>query len=323
MKHFRSSKFLLSLLVVGVIVCSCRGESEKEIVVQAHRGGAALFPENTIPAMVHAVTIGTKTLELDLQVTRDSQIVVSHDAYLNSLKALFPDGERITKRQEDSLLIFTMDYDSLRKFDVGSLPNPVYPRRKNLKSTVPLLTNLIDCIEAYTLSSGRSPVCYNIEIKSSKENDGIRTPDYKTYCDLSMKVLLEKNLKDRLCIQSFDPRSLNYIHRKYPEITLSYLVEDNRRTVSEFLKDLDFVPQVISPLYSIVSHSFVADAHDYQMKVIPWTVDAKEDVLRMAAFGVDEIITNEPDSVQSWLDAVSRNHINKKAVQFYENLMGY
>lgn len=322
MKKGSRLQLLVSLFAFGVIQSSCISGDEKEIVVQAHRGGSALYPENTVPAMIHAAGIGIRTLELDLQVTKDSQVVVSHDAFLNSAKALFPGGERISKEQEDSLLIFRMDYDSLCKFDVGSLANPVYPRRKNLRCVIPTLTDLIDCVETYVYSKGIAPVSYNIEIKSSPENDGRRTPDYKTYCDLSMKVLLEKNLTDRLCIQSFDARSLNYIHHAYPQIQLSYLVEESGRSVSGYLEELGFVPEVISPLHSIVTQEFVTDAHERNLKVIPWTVDTEEEVLRLKALGVDEIITNEPDSVQLWLYKAGRKGKHEQGVSEIDKLVG-
>ena len=316
-------QFLLTAISLGMLPCSCVHKVEKEIVVQAHRGGAALYPENSIPAMINAVKMGMRTLELDLQITRDSQVVVSHDSYMNSMKVLFPNGKRIPEDIERSLKIFSLDYDSISKFDIGSLENPLYPRRKNLKCAVPKLTNLIDCIEAYTYSNGYAPVNYNIEIKSAAYKDGISTPYYQTFCDLSMQVLLEKNLKERLCIQSFDSRSLNYIHRKYPHIQLSYLVESREYSVKDFLKQLEFVPQIISPDFHIVDKKFVSDAHDFAMKVIPWTVDDKDEVLRLKRIGVDEIITNQPDSVQSWLEKDNINIEYKKAVSFFETLMGF
>lgn len=323
MKKVFKFQFIHIAVLFSIFLCSCTSEIEKEIVVQAHRGGAALYPENTIPAMINAVKIGTKILELDLQLTKDSQVVVSHDSYLNSTKALFPNGDRIPKELESSLQIFSMDYDSLCLYDVGSLENPLYPDRKNLKCTVPTLANLIDCVEVYTYSRDKDPVNYNIEIKSIVNKNDKTIPDYETFCDLSMQVLQKKNIKGRYCIQSFDTRSLNYIHQKYPCVQLSFLVEDRGLRVKDFLKRLDFVPPIISPDHNIVDKDFVSDAHDYKMKVIPWTVDSKVEVMRLKAIGVDGIITNQPDSVQIWLTKDSGKTRYAKAVSFFENRMGY
>ena len=134
-------------------------------IVHAHRGGAAIYPENTIPAMLHAVEIGVPMLELDLHVTRDSQVVVSHDAYMNPIKALKPNGEEIPIDSARMYSIYSMTYYSLKRYDVGSRPNPAFPNRKNLKCSVPLVSDLIDSVEHYTQSKGLCHVGYNIEIK--------------------------------------------------------------------------------------------------------------------------------------------------------------
>lgn len=321
MKKVHRLRLMPLLFVLSFIQTSCIYEEDNAIEVQAHRGGAALYPENTITAMVNAVKMGVRTLELDLQITKDSQVVVSHDAYLNSTKALFPVGTRVLKHQEDSLLIFHLDYDSLSRFDVGTLADPRYPRRTNISCAVPSLSELIDSVETFTRRRGIPPVNYNIEIKSSCDDEGKRVPDYQTFCDLSMQVLAAKHLGGRWCVESFDARTLNYLHRVYPKVKLSYLVEEKGCRVSDFLRELDFVPEMISPLHSIVDRKFVTDAHELQMKVIPWTVDKKNQVLRLNDLGVDGIITNEPDSVQTWLYEANRNLIFKKVIRRLKKCM--
>ena len=270
-------------------------------IVHAHRGGAALYPENTIPAMLHAVEIGVPMLELDLHVTRDSQVVVSHDAYMNSIKALKPNGDDIPVDSARMYSIYSMTYDSLKRYDVGSRPNPAFPNRKNLKCSVPLVSDLIDRVERCTHIKGLRPVGYNIEIKSWPDKDGIYSPDYRTFADLCMKVLLSKNLGDRLLLQCFDPRTLNYVHEKYPNVRLSYLVEDMTVDFEELMKRINFVPQVISPNHAMVDSAFMEKSRKLGMEVAPWTVDEKDEIMRLRTLGVDAIITNQPDCVMNWL----------------------
>lgn len=270
-------------------------------IVHAHRGGAALYPENTIPAMLHAVEIGVPMLELDLHVTRDSQVVVSHDAYMNPIKALKPNGEEIPIDSARMYSIYSMTYDSLKRYDVGSRPNPAFPNRKNLKCSVPLVSDLIDSVEHSTQSKGLCPVGYNIEIKSWPDKDGIYSPDYRTFADLCMRVLLSKNLGDRLLLQCFDPRTLNYVHEKYPNVRLSYLVEDMTVDFEELMKRINFVPQVISPNHAMVDSAFMDKSRKLGMEVAPWTVDDKDEIMRLRTLGVDAIITNQPDCVMNWL----------------------
>lgn len=291
-----------SLLATGIVSGGCHAPlKEKLPVVHAHRGGAALYPENTVLAMTHAVAIGVPVMELDLHVTGDSQVVVSHDAYMNSIKALTPEGESIPADKDKEYRIYSMAYDSLRRYDVGSRPNPAYPRRKNVKCCVPLVTDLIDAVELLTKSNGITPVSYNIEIKSDPSKDGIYSPDYRTFTDLCMKVLLSKKLGDRLLVQCFDVRTLNHLHEKYPDVRLSYLVEDKNATFEELMARLDFVPQVYSPESDMLTEEIAGKVCAKGMELAPWTVDDKPETERLKKLGVDAIITNQPDSVMRWL----------------------
>ncbi len=284
----------------AALVAGCGNEGEKLPLVHAHRGGAALYPENTIEAMVNAVRIGVPVMELDLQVTKDSCVVVSHDAYLNAAKALTPEGKEIPAGKDKEYRIYDMDYDSLRLYDVGSKPNSDYPERVNMKCHVPLLSDLIDNVETAAWASGDT-VCYNIEIKSDPAKDGVFSPDYRTYADLCMQVMLSKNLGNRLLVQCFDPRTLNYLHERYPSVRLSYLVEDSVATFDEMMSRLDFTPQVFSPESRLLTEDMMRAAWEKGMEVAPWTVDDREEVERLKRLGVDAIITNCPDRVMEWL----------------------
>lgn len=183
------------LPAAGTVLDGCRAPvKEKLPAVHAHRGGAALYPGNTVLAMAHAAATGVPMMELDLHVTKDGMVVVSHDAFLNHVKALTPEGEPIPADKERDYKIYAMTYDSLRRYDVGNLPNPAYPGRKNVKCRVPLVADLIDSVELLTKSNGIAPVSYHIEIKSDPLKDGIYSPDYRTFADLCMKALLSKKL---------------------------------------------------------------------------------------------------------------------------------
>lgn len=297
----KSKLWMASYLIVLLLANGCQNQVKKSPIVHAHRGGAALYPENTIPAMKNAVALGVPVLEFDLHITKDSFVVVSHDAFLNSQKALMINGDTIPTLQEKEYKIYSMTYDSLSRYDVGSHPNPLYPKRKNMKCSIPLLTDLIDSIETYTKNKTITPISYNIEIKSDPQKDNIYSPDYKTFVNLCMNVLLKKNLGDRLLVQCFDVRSLNYLHEKYPMIRLSYLVEDKKASFEELMSRLNFTPQVYSPESDMLNKEIIDKAHAKGMEIAPWTVDDKEEVKRLKDLGVDAIITNQPDKVMNWL----------------------
>ena len=300
-KFFITSCAILYSCFIFLAQTASVNQNKYKTQIQAHRGGAAIYPENTIPAMIHAASIGIPVLELDLQISKDGEVIVSHDAFFNHTKALTPSHDTIPAQQETQYSYYTMTYDSIRKYDVGSLKNEQFPKRKNISAIVPRVSDLIDCVETYTQEKNLPPVSYNIEIKSSPEKDNIFTPDYQTYADICIQTLLKKKLKNRLLIQCFDPRTLNYIHQKYPQIQLSYLVEDYDRTFEEQMALLNFTPQVYSPEYHMVTNDLVRKVKKNGMKIIPWTVDTKEEVLRLSDLKVDAIISNKPDSLKIWL----------------------
>ncbi len=267
------------------------------IDVQAHRGGAGLMPENTIEAMKHALDMGVNTLELDLQVSEDGQVVVSHDPYFHHRYAIRPDGSYVQK-DDPKEYIYQMPYSEVAKYDVGSRPSEVWPEKACIKTVKPLAEDLIDFVENYTKEKGYSPVRYNIEIKSKKgKGEGEIMPTYDAFATICCKFLISKHLDERLVVQSFDPRALNYIHEKYPELILSYLVDAKAPSFEEYMAMLKFTPQWLSPHHSITDEALVEKCREKGMKLVPWTVDKPEDIERIINLGVEAIISNYPDRV--------------------------
>ena len=148
---------------------------------------------------------------------------------------------------------------------------------------------------------------YNIEIKADPDwNGGIEGQDWPVYnemVDICLDVILPFNLGDRLIIQTFDERAMAYMNEKYPDLHLSYLVgggevhwlENKEMDFDTILGNIGFVPEWFSPASVFVTKSCVDEAHRRGMKVVTWTVDTKEEMLRMIDAGVDAIISNYPD----------------------------
>ena len=262
--------------------------------LQAHRGGAGLMPENTVSAMRNAIDLNVNTLEFDLQLSSDGKVVVSHDNYFHPRYSTRPDGT-VVRKSDPKEYLYTMPYDSIARYDVGLKPVARWPEQKKIAERKPLAGDLIDFAEAYSREKGHSAPRYNIEIKSTEgEGEGVLWPGYEEFCDKCIPLLLSKNLGDRLVVQSFDVRALNYIHEKYPEVQLSYLT-DTEPDVVELMKLLRFKPRWWSPHYSVVTHANVAWCHAMGIKVVPWTVDDPAEIHRMAECRVDAVISNYPD----------------------------
>ncbi len=273
---------------------------QNKLDIHAHRGGAGLYPENSVVAMLNSVAMGVRVLELDVHVTADNVVVVSHDPYFTPKKALAPGGVRIDQGTKMQHAIYQMRYEDVRKYDVGLIPQKNFPTRQNVGVSVPLLSQVIDEVEKYTKKFNLPPVYYNIEIKSAPIKDNRLAPRFDRFSELCMQVIQDKGIKNRTIIQSFDVRTLEYMHKFYPEVVLSYLVNKSGRFEKD-LNKLSFVPEIYSPHYKKVSQKMVDKAHRWGMKVIPWTVNKRSNLTYMLQVGVDAIITDYPNRMQKWL----------------------
>lgn len=263
---------------------------------QGHRGSRGLMPENTIPAMHKAIDLGVTTLEMDVVISKDKKVVVSHDPYFNSDITTTPDGKTLSKSEASKLLLYSMNYNEIKKYDVGLKPHPTFPRQQKIAVQKPLLSELIQSTEAYATQKGLKPLWYNIETKSKAGTDGINHPAPAEFVDLLVEILKKEDIENRTVIQSFDMRTLQVVHAKYPSIKTSLLMENNdKRTLDEQLKDLGYVPEIYSPHFALVTAALVKACHEKNMKIIPWTINTKADIERIKAMGVDGIITDYPD----------------------------
>jgi glycerophosphoryl diester phosphodiesterase len=259
---------------------------------EGHRGIRGLLPENTIPSMCRAIDYNVNTVELDVVISGDKQVVVSHDVFFHHDISSDPQGKFITAKESQNHLLYKMDYDSIKKYDVGLKPHKDFPKQQKIAAFKPLLTDLIDATDAYAKSVGK-PIIYNIEIKANPEWDNVKQPAIEETIDLLMQVVSQKKLEARSYLQSFDFRAMQVIHRKYPHMTTAILIGGNeKRSLDEQLKALGYVPEMYSPAFGKVTPELVKACHKKGMKIIPWTVNTLEDMKRLKAMGVDGIITD-------------------------------
>lgn len=289
-----------SLAIIAFIAISCSPLKKSAINktptfdFEAHRGGRGSMPENTIAAMKNAIDLSVTTLEMDVVISKDGKVVVSHDPFFSDVITTTPKGKYLTKQEAPEYLIYQMTYNSVRKFDVGLRPHPDFPRQKKIAAYKPLLSQLIDSVETHAKSKGHN-IRYNIEVKSNEKFDGIRHPEPQAFTELLMQVLKDKKTLDRTTIQSFDTRPLQYLHKTYPAVTLSYLVEKASGTFQQQLDKLGFVPDIYSPQYALLTKEILHQCHAKKMKVVPWTVNTIKEMDTLIEMGVDGIISDYPD----------------------------
>ena len=263
---------------------------------QGHRGSRGLMPENTFPAMKTALDLGVTTLEMDIVFTKDKQAVLSHEPFFNHEITTKPDGSYVTEAEEKSLNIYKMTYDEVKKYDVGMKPNPRFPKQQKIKVYKPLLSDLLDSVQQYMMTGKRPMPFFNIETKTSPSTDNTYHPAPAEFVDELMKVIRAKQIEDRVIIQSFDFRTLQYLHRKYPLIKTAMLIEDfDERGLKDQLKALGFTPTIYSPEHKLVTEKLVEKCHEQNIKVIPWTVNDKARIEELKKMGVDGVISDYPD----------------------------
>ncbi|MBS1660564.1 MAG: glycerophosphodiester phosphodiesterase [Bacteroidetes bacterium] len=284
-------KLFITVLFAAVAVSAV---AQTKVDVQAHRGGRGLMPENTIPAMLHAIDLGVRTLEMDCVISADGKVVVSHDLYMASEFMLKPDGTEIAKSEEKGLLLYKMSYDSIRKYPEGVKTHPGFSSQVKVRTYKPLLADLIDSVEAYVKLHHLKPVYYNIETKCEPQYDDVAHPKPEPFVGLLMGVIKSKGIMPRVTIQSFDFRTLRVVHRDYPSLPTA-LLTGNKAGFEKNVAELGFIPAIYSPSFNLVDADLVRVAHDRKVAVLPWTVNEDKDIRAMAALGVDGVISDYPD----------------------------
>jgi glycerophosphoryl diester phosphodiesterase len=254
------------------------------------------MPENTWPAMKKALDLGVTTLEMDVVFTKNKEAVLSHDQWFSHEITTKPDGTYIGEREERKFNIYWMSYEEVKGFDVGMKPHPRFPEQEKMKVVKPLLKDIIDSVKEYMKTSARAFPYFNIETKCTPMGDKVFHPEPSEFVDLLMAVINEKQIEEHVIIQSFDFRTLRYLHEKYPEMKTSMLIEDfDKRGLDEQLKDLAFVPSIYSPAFELVNDKLVKKCHQQNIKVIPWTVNDKETIDKLKKMGVDGQISDFPN----------------------------
>ncbi len=260
--------------------------------IQGHRGARGLAPENSISGFILAAELGVTTLELDLVVSKDKRLVVSHEPFFSPHFCFDSAGNEIP---EDSIInIYQLTYDQIKRYDCGSKRNDRFPNQELMTTNKPLLNHVIDSVEAYVLSKGLSPIRYNIELKTTKPTDSIFHPSPAEFSNLVYEFLRKRDILENVTIQSFDFRTIQYFHRKYPKVRLALLIE-NELPWNKNIDSLGFIPEIYSCYYQLLSQKSIKEIQEAGMEVIPWTVNQTKDMHQLVGWGVDGIITDYPN----------------------------
>ena len=286
-------KIANKLYFILIILFSCGKDNQFDI--QGHRGVRGLMPENSIQGFIKSIDIGVNTIELDVVISGDLKVVVSHEPWISSIICLDSLGLKISN-DFNKLNIYKINYDQIKKYDCGSLINPNFLLQEKIFTKKPLLKEVIYEVEKYVKKNNLSKLNYNIEIKSHKEGDDIFHPQVEKFSDLVYSETIKLLPIERFNIQSFDFRVLKYFNKKYPEIKLSVLV-DNNYNPKKNLNDLGFIPYIFSPNFRKLNILDIQYMKSKKIKIIPWTVNSYNDIEEVLKLNVDGIISDYPQRV--------------------------
>jgi len=290
------------------------------IQVHGHRGARAIRPENTIPAFEYAIAAGVDALELDMAVTRDNVIVVSHDPILHP---------PVCSGSQPAAVIHQLTLAQVKQWDCGAIQNPDFRTQQTVPGTrMPTLD------EVFQLAP-KGKFKFNIETKIFPEQttrtqaEGMLalmglsasteagratlaammavgpevTPSPEDFVKLVLAKVRQYHLEDRVILQSFDFRTLREMKKLAPEIPLSALCDGRAPSYVAISKDAAGA-HIVSPSFQGVTAEKVREAHAAGLEVIPWTADKTSDWDQLIATGVDAIITDDP----AWLIAYLKSH---------------
>lgn len=256
------------------------------ILVHGHRGARAVRPENTLPAFEYAISAGADVLELDLWVTADDVLVVSHDPLINTTICTGPEGERTIRR---------LTLEQVRQWDCGSKKNPEFPRQE------PAPGARIPTLDEVLALAPRGAFWFNIEMKSQPARPELQ-PEPDKYAQLVASAIRKHRLENRVIVQSFDFRLLRALRQIAPGLRRAALYAGLARDFTELAREAGEAP-IVSPHYSLVTPERVKAAHAAGLQVVPWTANTPEVWDRLIEAGVDAIITDDPKALIDYLRA--------------------
>lgn len=291
-----------SALAGALLLTACMSNKHDPPEVHGHRGCRGLEPENTIPAFERAARMGCGWLELDVVLTGDGHVLVSHEPWMDHRICTAPNGDTLTEEQGLLQNIHRMDLHQVQAWDCGSRTHPDFPDQEARKATKPTLAAVVEAVEELTLTEGVGPVSFNIEIKSDPAWYGIYQPAPDTLAAAVMQAIEDLKIGANCMVQSFDPAVLEAVHAIDPGIRTALLVESGTDP-GMALARLSFLPDVYSPHYSLVDSATVEMLQQRDLAVVVWTVNREEDIRRMIALGVNGIISDHPDRVLAILEA--------------------
>ena len=265
--------------------------------VHGHRGCRGLLPENTLPGFLHAAALGVDVLEMDVVISADLQVVVSHDAWLAAHLCRDAGGLRIAPARERQHNLYRMPYAAVRQCDCGSLPQPGFPGQQLVAAPKPLLREVLAATRSLPRPPGGKRLRYSIEVKCTPSGDHLYHPEPAQFLALVLAELVAADVLPRTTLLCFDPRVLRLARARLGSGLAVCLLSESGQPWPAAVAELGFRPDVFGPNYESVTADAVAELRRLYpgTGLVPWTVNNPADMQQLLSLGVDGLTTDYPD----------------------------
>ena len=313
-----------------------------KVQIYAHRGARGLMPEQTLPAYVAALRLGVDYVDMDIGMTKDGVLVITHDLTLNPDLTRDENGQWIT----DRIPIRSLTLRELQKYDVGRLkPGTQYasyfPHQRPVDHTpIPTLREIVRFVKKIA----GDKVGFQIEIKTDPTQPEL-TATPKEFAQALYQLMREEDIGNRTEVQAFDWRCLIELNKLSKNIKTAYLsdhttevMDDTEKgtwTAGLLPKDYGYsLPTMVKHLGGYCWEPFAMDltksdldeAHRLGLKVVAWgwpeqegTEFNYEQIEKLIDFGVDGIIADRPDILRGIL--VTRGSNLPRGFEIHQDLL--
>jgi len=278
--------FLLSILnIITLLRLYVYFTNKNKLEIHGHRGASSIYPENSILAFDYDMSIGVDALEMDLNMTKDKNIVIYHDRKINTELC-----------NGLSLSIKELTLIQIKEYDCGIIQNKDFTEQHTSNEKIPTFIELLEWLNNSN-HSNKNTVKLNIEIKTQSDLDN----DYEVieFANKLISILHKYKIQDRIIIQSFDERALKAVKSIDPSIKLSLLIEDPKIDMIKLAKKLNV--DIISPDYTFLNKELVKKIHDNGFNVLPWTINLTKNFQEMIDMNVDGIISDNPKEMIDYI----------------------
>ena len=230
-------------------------------LVWGHRGASGYAPENTLEAFQKAVDMNADGVELDVQLSKDGELVVIHDETL----------ERVSGVKG---WVKDFSLQELKKLNVN-LPHPEYACVK-----IPTLREVYELLKPTNLT-------INVEIKT-----GIVF--YENIVEKVLELTKEMDMEERVIYSSFNHYTILEIQKKNQNAKVGFLYADGPIDMPSYGEKYG-VDALHPALYNLQFPNFVKECREKNLDLNVWTVNEREHMEMVCKFGVNALITNYPD----------------------------